>query len=55
VPAGPTAPGSTCSGSSSTAGTCWTTAIKNVGYLYVPEDRRDHTEVAETLYLHNLI
>jgi predicted transposase YbfD/YdcC len=28
--------------------------IKDVGYLYVPEGRRDHTTVAETLYLHGL-
>ena len=30
-------------------------ALKHVGYLYVPEGRRDHTQVAETLYLHELI
>jgi predicted transposase YbfD/YdcC len=29
-------------------------ALKDVGYFYVPEGRRDHTEVAETLYLHGL-
>lgn len=30
-------------------------ALKDVGYLYIPEGRRDHTKVAETLYLHGLI
>ena len=30
-------------------------ALKNVGYLHVPEGRRDHTTVTETLYLHDLI
>jgi predicted transposase YbfD/YdcC len=30
-------------------------ALKDVGYLYIPEGRRDHTNVAETLYLHGLI
>lgn len=30
-------------------------ALKDVGYLYIPEGRRDHTQVAETLYLHGLI
>jgi len=30
-------------------------ALKSVGYLYVPEGRRDHTTVTETLYLHGLI
>jgi predicted transposase YbfD/YdcC len=29
-------------------------ALKDVGYLYIPEGRRDHTKVAETLYLHGL-
>jgi predicted transposase YbfD/YdcC len=29
-------------------------ALKDVGYLYVPEGRRDHTTVTETLYLHGL-
>jgi hypothetical protein len=29
-------------------------AIKDVGYLHVPEDRRDHTTPAETLHLHGL-
>ena len=31
------------------------TALKSVGYLYVPEGRRDHANVTETLYLHGLI
>jgi predicted transposase YbfD/YdcC len=30
-------------------------ALKDAGYLYIPEGRRDHTQVAETLYLHDLI
>ena len=30
-------------------------ALKNAGYLHIPEGRRDHTQVAETLYLHDLI
>lgn len=30
-------------------------ALSSVGYLYVPEGRRDHTTVTETLYLHGLI
>jgi hypothetical protein len=30
-------------------------ALKDVGYLYIPEGRRDHTTVTETLYLHGLI
>jgi predicted transposase YbfD/YdcC len=30
-------------------------ALKSVGYLYIPEGRRDHTTVTETLYLHGLI
>lgn len=30
-------------------------ALKSVGYLYVPEGRRDHTKVTDTLYLHGLI
>jgi predicted transposase YbfD/YdcC len=30
-------------------------ALKNVGYLYVPDGRRDHTTVTDTLYLHGLI
>ena len=29
-------------------------AIKDVGYLHVPEGRRDHTTPAETLHLHGL-
>jgi hypothetical protein len=29
-------------------------AIKDVGYLHVPEGRRDHTTPAETLRLHGL-
>ena len=29
-------------------------AIKNTGYLHVPEGRRDHTTPAETLRLHGL-
>lgn len=29
-------------------------ALKDVGYLYIPEGRRDHTTVTETLYLHGL-
>ena len=31
------------------------TALKSVGYLHIPEGRRDHTKVTETLYLHELI
>jgi len=30
-------------------------ALKDAGYLHVPEGRRDHTKVTETLYLHELI
>jgi predicted transposase YbfD/YdcC len=30
-------------------------ALKDVGYLYAPEGRRDHTKVTEALYLHELI
>jgi predicted transposase YbfD/YdcC len=30
-------------------------AILDAGYLYVPEGRRDHTTVTETLYLHGLV
>jgi predicted transposase YbfD/YdcC len=30
-------------------------ALKDVGYLYIPEGRRDHTKVTEALYLHELI
>jgi predicted transposase YbfD/YdcC len=30
------------------------TAIKNAGYLHVPEGRRDHTTPAEALHLHGL-
>jgi len=29
-------------------------AIKDAGYLHVPEGRRDHTTPAETLCLHGL-
>jgi hypothetical protein len=29
-------------------------AIKDAGYLHVPEGRRDHTTPAETLRLHGL-
>lgn len=29
-------------------------ALKDVGYLHTPEGRRDHTQVAEALYLHGL-
>jgi predicted transposase YbfD/YdcC len=29
-------------------------AIKDAGYLHIPEGRRDHTTVAETLHLHRL-
>ena len=29
-------------------------AIKDAGYLHVPEGRRDHTTPAETLHLHGL-
>jgi predicted transposase YbfD/YdcC len=29
-------------------------AIKDAGYLHIPEGRRDHTTVADTLYLHGL-
>jgi len=31
-----------------------TVAIKDAGYLHVPEGRRDHTTPAETLHLHGL-
>jgi hypothetical protein len=27
-------------------------ALKDVGYLHIPEERRDHTTPAETLRLH---
>ena len=30
-------------------------ALKDVGCLHVPEGRRDHTKVTETLYLHGPI
>ena len=30
------------------------TAIKDAGYLHIPEGRRDHTTPAETLRLHGL-
>jgi len=29
-------------------------AVKDAGYLHVPEGRRDHTAPAETLHLHGL-
>jgi hypothetical protein len=29
-------------------------AIKDAGYLHIPEGRRDHTTPAETLHLHGL-
>jgi hypothetical protein len=29
-------------------------AIKDAGYLHVPEGRRDHTTLAEALHLHGL-
>jgi hypothetical protein len=29
-------------------------ALKDAGYLHIPEDRRDHTTPAETLRLHGL-
>jgi hypothetical protein len=29
-----------------------TVAIKDAGYLHIPEGRRDHTTPAETLHLH---
>ena len=29
-------------------------ALKNAGYLHIPEDRRDHSAPAETLRLHDL-
>ena len=29
-------------------------AIKDAGYLHIPEGRRDHTTPAETLRLHSL-
>jgi hypothetical protein len=28
--------------------------IKDVGYLHIPEGRRDHTAPAEAIYLHGL-
>jgi predicted transposase YbfD/YdcC len=31
-----------------------TTALKDAGYLHIPEGRRDHTTPAETLRLHGL-
>jgi hypothetical protein len=31
-----------------------TAAIKDTGYLHIPEGRRDHTTPAETLHLHGL-
>ena len=31
-----------------------TTAIKDAGYLHIPEGRRDHNTPAETLRLHGL-
>ena len=31
-----------------------TAALKDAGYLHVPEGRRDHTTPAETLRLHGL-
>ena len=31
-----------------------TAAIKDAGYLHIPEGRRDHTTPAETLRLHGL-
>ena len=30
-----------------------TAAIKDAGYLHIPEGRRDHTTPAETLHLHD--
>ena len=30
------------------------TALKDAGYLHIPEGRRDHTTPAETLRLHGL-
>jgi hypothetical protein len=29
-------------------------AIKDAGYLHVPEGRRDHTTATDALYLHGL-
>jgi predicted transposase YbfD/YdcC len=29
-------------------------ALKDAGYLHIPEGRRDHTKIADTLYLHGL-
>jgi hypothetical protein len=31
-----------------------TAALKDAGYLHIPEGRRDHTTPAETLRLHGL-
>ena len=31
-----------------------TAAIKDAGYLHIPEGRRDHTTPAETLHFHGL-
>jgi hypothetical protein len=31
------------------------TAIKDAGYLYIPEGRRDRTRPIDALYLHALI
>lgn len=32
-----------------------TAAIKNAGYLYIPEGRREHTRPIDALYLHGLL
>jgi hypothetical protein len=68
-PAAPTAPGCTCSAPPTTTGASRTgsepvnlatiraaiiAAIKDAGYLHIPEGRRDHTTPAETLRLHGL-
>ena len=37
-----------------TIGAAIITAIKDAGYLHVPEGRRDHSTPAETLRLHGL-
>ena len=37
-----------------TIGAAIISAIKDAGYLHVPEGRRDHTTPAETLRLHGL-
>jgi hypothetical protein len=51
-----TATSRTCSGSANlaTIRAAVIAAVKNAGYLYIPEGRRDHATPAETLRLHGL-